>query len=774
MKKALPVLIILAVLSACAGWAEDFEWDGSDADVTHRLPVFNEDGEIIVPDYLYSRPMSFRTTCGGCHDYDTVSGGRHFNASEPEAEPGRAGEPWVWVDNATGTWLPLSYRKWSGCFHPDEVGITPWRFTQLFGRHHPGDDMADPEEVIENPTPDSRWTVSGGVEANCLACHNGSRQQDMSEYAKQMERENFRWAATAASGMGDVKGMASRLEESWAPLDGQNPDDQDWAVPPYVRYDPNQFDPRMRFVFDVRHEMPDRNCLQCHSATMQGQERWHKTEDVHSASGMSCVSCHRNGLDHEILRGYASEYKERGDKRAAQFTCQGCHLGWTEEEGVEVPSGHYGAPRPEHKGLPKVHFERLTCTACHSGGIMGEDKVPEAMRLSRMHRLGIHGQAQWFRDNPAVMEPVFAEDESGRIGVFRLMWPAFWGVEKGEKVEPLLPDFLKEKLAALWTPEEDTALLLLTLSGAANAPGRAVLVSEGKVYGAGDDGKLEPLEETSVSSHTLAWLSREEGLLPLWGELSLDEQGYFPYATEGRILDLLKALYWQEDGQKKPVFVFDEKVFQSTLAGMLEPVEGAKGTSHLSGLAWLKGQETVSVLSDFTVETALALEQSGKNLSPGQVKRGLAMLAKELPGRKVAYVAQGGIFRLDGNGEIVFEEHSAGEAVRWPLAHQVRPAEQALGARSCQECHSGDSVFLAGRVEAVGPLDWEKSPVLAMGDLTGVDTLPNALLNLSWYMRPYFKTFAVGASILAFFLALLAFQEFARRFLMRQGGEKNE
>ena len=35
--------------------------------------------------------------------------------------------------------------------------------------------------------------------------------------------------------------------------------------------------------------------------------------------------------------------------------------------GLAVPYGRMGAPEPIHKGLPPVHLEKLSCTACHSG-----------------------------------------------------------------------------------------------------------------------------------------------------------------------------------------------------------------------------------------------------------------------------------------------------------------------------------------------------------------------------------------------------------------------
>ena len=32
-------------------------------------------------------------------------------------------------------------------------------------------------------------------------------------------------------------------------------------------------------------------------------DRWESEEDVHLAAGMTCVDCHRNGVEHLIVRG---------------------------------------------------------------------------------------------------------------------------------------------------------------------------------------------------------------------------------------------------------------------------------------------------------------------------------------------------------------------------------------------------------------------------------------------------------------------------------------
>ena len=65
------------------------------------------------------------------------------------------------------------------------------------------------------------------------------------------------------------------------------------------------------FFFDVRRNIPNDNCYFCHSTMVVDKERsefWQHGEDIHLKRGMNCVDCHRNGLDHQMVRGYPNEY----------------------------------------------------------------------------------------------------------------------------------------------------------------------------------------------------------------------------------------------------------------------------------------------------------------------------------------------------------------------------------------------------------------------------------------------------------------------------------
>ncbi len=118
----------------------------------------------------------------------------------------------------------------------------------------PGGGPAEPSDEEALAHPEARWSVSGKAEVNCLACHNRSGRQDHSEWAKQVLRENLRWAATAAGGVGEVGGMASRLKETWDIADGPNLDDHEWAVVPSVNYRTRRL--RLQAALFLRPQLP--------------------------------------------------------------------------------------------------------------------------------------------------------------------------------------------------------------------------------------------------------------------------------------------------------------------------------------------------------------------------------------------------------------------------------------------------------------------------------------------------------------------------------------
>jgi hypothetical protein len=99
-----------------------------------------------------------------------------------------------------------------------------------------------------------------------------------------------------------------------------------------------------------------------------------------------------------------------------------------------------GAPKPLHKGLPPLHFDRLSCTACHSGSKL--DGQAELLQTSLAHALGLPSHDAG-RITPGIKAPVMLRDD-GMLYPHRAVWPAFWGQMSGDKITPLNPDAVYE------------------------------------------------------------------------------------------------------------------------------------------------------------------------------------------------------------------------------------------------------------------------------------------------------------------------------------------
>ena len=425
--------------------------DGNRTSISHVITLYDEKDVEIKPTVSQPRPISMRNTCGKCHDYDAMSSGWHFHSGSTNVLSGRVGEPWVLTDTRIRTQIPISNRGWEGTHKPHDINMSAWKFLKQFSSHFPGgnygemepsddDEDADPEEFL-------RWPISGKYEINCLACHHADRKQNQSDAALQAARENYRWAATVASGLATVKGTASELDDFYDP-------ETEYEI--VTSYDKSRFDANNKVFLDIVRKPPSNRCYYCHSSQdlqTPGKDEWVHNEDVHLTSGMSCADCHRNGVNHMISRGDigpienphdSSAYLQAFDvKKVASYSCRGCHMGNPNAVNLaDKMGGHLGAPIPDHKGIPPIHFEKLSCTACHSG------RLPEyetsRVRTARIHKLGLHGRHAMNKQLPHVITPVFARTANGKIAPHNMIWPSFWGVRTNDVVKPLPPILVRE------------------------------------------------------------------------------------------------------------------------------------------------------------------------------------------------------------------------------------------------------------------------------------------------------------------------------------------
>ena len=478
----------------------------SRARYVHRITLYDENGVAIDPSDPLALPYSPENTCGKCHPVGQVHGGWHFNAMDAEIPPGRPGEPWIWTDPLTGTQLPLSYRRWPGVHHPDDIGLTVWQFVQKFGHHLPGY-KTDHEIVDQVGKVDSRWPVAGKFQVDCMICHSADNAHDMNERARKLEDQNYSWAPTAALGLGVVRGAVKRLPEDFDPLEPPNPDYPD-RVLPMIDYDETRFDANDRVFLDITRHMSADRCYFCHTTRMVGPDAlpsWHSDEDVHLAAGMSCTDCHRNGIDHNIVRGYAVKTTEADQSAVGTLSCAGCHLDDNFGADSDSLAGRLGAPLAVHVGLPPLHFELMTCTACHSGP--WPRKASQTLQTAMAHQLGLATKKRTMQDAPQIVAPVFVRQSDGKIAPHKLIWPAFWAIEHAGQFEPILPEEIKSVVTGKRAFEPISGKMLTEslrrIGNKYQRPGGVVYIADSRVHRLNDAGQL--ISEVHDAANPYTW-----------------------------------------------------------------------------------------------------------------------------------------------------------------------------------------------------------------------------------------------------------------------------
>lgn len=587
----------------------------------HRIPLLDETGTTLrapraeegsatapAASAAPTQPFSQQKTCGKCHsDYDVMAQGWHFNFADADAPHGRPGEPWILTDPQTRTQLPLSYRRWTGTFHPYDVGINDFNFARLFGRHHPGGGALAGSQ-------DLRFKMSGALEIDCLICHTSDSRYDPAARAAAItDDQNFKYAPALAAFLGKVQGTAERLRDNYDPAG------PDARRVPKVNYVWDRFDDLSQVHFDLSRNVPNERCYFCHTNIDAGntrgsgnaaiETRWQHDGDIHLAKGMQCVDCHTHGADHMMVRGYEGEYADRVaaagagagkptvSKSVATLSCQGCHYGTEAQAG-----GRGAAPLPVHKGLPTLHFDLLSCTACHSGPAPSEQAT--LVQTAMAHKLGLPRHHTADAAAPTVQQPVFLRDEkTGKLAPYRVLYSSYWGrLAADGNVTPLAPE---QVLAA----------------GVDAILGRKA-----------DPKKFEPLAPLS----------------------------------EEQIAQVLEKLQ-----TAKPVAVKPADVVSARTA--------SPATKPASTTAAATRPATIAAAAP----AAAGAAKTSSTTHPAA------------PTGEPVYVTGGRMYRR-GEGQSLQVSDLPVELARyaWPLAHDVRPAQQSLGARGCIECHTnGAPIF---------------------------------------------------------------------------------
>ncbi len=507
-------LVLAIVLALPAAAEEELLKSGSRATFVHRINLYDDSGMQISPKDAAAPPFSTRVTCGKCHPYEQIAKGWHFNSVDKNASHGRPGQPWVLFDQQTGTQLPLSYRGWKGTYDPDTAGLSAFEFSLRFGRHFPGGGPG--EKRADETAPGTYWPNSGKLEIDCMACHNADNTHDQTLRDAQVKDMNFKWVPTITNGLGSVQGAVKDIAPalSMNKAGEENPfADPTMADPTglgaggggvHVKliYDPTRFDANDRVLLNITSKVSPNRCYYCHTTAHGGKDFSETDVDIHlTKAGMSCVDCHRNGLEHATVRGFDGE--TTGSRpHVATLSCSGCHYGLPDKATTSslAMGGRLGSPRPAHVGLPPIHLKKLTCTACHSGP--WPEKKTELVQTSMAHGLGLTSRDRGPHDPPFIAQPVFLKQQDGKIGPHSVIWPSFWGKMQGNDVKPMLPGQVASLAGAVlgdkntrlneWKPLTDaqTTATLSALAQDQSTTGTAVFVTGGKLYQLGEGGKL--------------------------------------------------------------------------------------------------------------------------------------------------------------------------------------------------------------------------------------------------------------------------------------------
>ncbi|MFW6139832.1 MAG: hypothetical protein ACOC5S_00575 [Acidobacteriota bacterium] len=731
-------------------------WDGHRTVPVHNILLKDEFDEKIIPTESYPLPYSNKYTCAPCHDYNQIQQGLHFNALSSKQD-GRPGEPWFWVDRMTGTVLPLSYRDWPGIFQPGDLGLTFWEFTLLFGRHMTGGGISEPK--LDEISPHSRWNVSGTLEINCMSCHNNSRKQNHSEWAFQILRENFRWASTAASGLGEVGGMASRLPGTWDLYDGPNPDDTEYAVVPYVRYDQSQFNSKHEVFFDINYKADDERCLACHSVSPASQKQFLAENDVHTSAGVKCVDCHRNDITHVMIRGYEGESEHYDTPSVSDFTCRGCHLREKGSKQKDTHAGRLGAPYPTHPTIPPIHLERLSCTACHSGSVPQNGLTQ--VKTSRANRLEISGIARWGMDYPIIQEPVYKRDSSGKLTPHRLIWPSFWGIIQENEIKPLKPSAVERAAGSLLNPESEAVEILSALASIPNLKATPVFISSGRIHELNVDGRLNASDYSKeIPKIKIFWaLKKNNSIRPLIPEFDPESEP-LDRDLEYRIQDALEALKNIPQHPGEPALIYKNKVYQIP-EGYLEKKEWAHETQKHPRLCWIQENEMKNLISDFNLNAIIKTSGYPEILTEEQVEKILLSLSKSdlsvnpETNQNYVYVSNGRMFQVNQQGILEAVKHPTAEPVLWPLAHPVRPLQQSLGINGCLDCHSLNSKFYFAKISGTGPLKTKQPSQRSALSFMEMGWVYQKIFGFSFYARPLLKGVLLITALVMSFIILI-------------------
>jgi hypothetical protein len=328
-------------------------------------------------------PYSPKKTCGGCHNYDQITNGYHFQQGRTDgmgkiviSDAFEPKYPWSLSSGMYGKYLVVSVdssqlaKKVNQ--HPSEIDKSSFYFVQNCGACHPGggwgeydrrghlyydeeskkfgyEDSGDSPLLDGDYTPFSNgnaqygapWDQSGVSEADCLICH--LKEYQWKERGATLRGRFFKYAPAAGAGWTDLK--LSQDESGNSKVDE--------VIVDYAKKEVADFE---NLHLQIVRKPPGENCWSCHAAA-DGKRigrQWIPEKDVHRAKGLDCISCHPSDKEHNFAKGNTIQETVRNDLNNSMHSCEDCHYKGKDKK----------APRYKHPFSPR-HLKLIACQTCH-------------------------------------------------------------------------------------------------------------------------------------------------------------------------------------------------------------------------------------------------------------------------------------------------------------------------------------------------------------------------------------------------------------------------
>ncbi|OGP95442.1 MAG: hypothetical protein A2157_00185 [Deltaproteobacteria bacterium RBG_16_47_11] len=328
-------------------------------------------------------PYSPRKTCGGCHDYDQITNGYHFQQGRTDgtgkiviSDTFDPKYPWNLSSGMYGRYtvasMNLSQLSKKVNQHPSEIDKSSFSFVQACGGCHPGGGWSEYDRrghlyydeeskkfgykdsggsplldgdytPFNNGNADDRapWDQSGVSEADCFFCH--LKGYLWKEREATLRGKFFKYGPTVGAGWADIK--LSHDESGNSKVDEVTVD--------YSKKEVADFE---NLNVQIVRRPSDENCWSCH-AVADGKRRgrqWNSETDVHNAKGLRCISCHPGNKDHNFAKGNTIQQTVRSDLNNTMNSCEDCHYKGKSKN----------APKYKHPFSPR-HMKIIACQTCH-------------------------------------------------------------------------------------------------------------------------------------------------------------------------------------------------------------------------------------------------------------------------------------------------------------------------------------------------------------------------------------------------------------------------